>query len=309
MRWLREYFQLDKRQERGLMVLAIILLLSIAFNHFAPYMFARSGESLLKTEVFIENLPTEPDRVDSDKSLKKSNKVILEVNRFFNPNTISLENLKAMKLPSFVAENWVKYRNSGAVFFKAEDVSKIYGLEEDVFAQLKPWIQIEQEQLKKEKKETTIKPKKEIKEKNFDTEKSIPPAIKLGINSADSLELLNVRGIGPFYAGAIVEYRNRLGGFKDINQLLELYKMDSSKFDLMLPQLFLDTIEITRISINNATFKDILHHPYIDYETTKYIVNKRNRLGKYAALYQLKDSVHMPDSLYQKILPYIKLDD
>lgn len=307
MKWLREYFQMDKRQERGLMVLAIILLLSIAFNHFAPYMFAKSGESLLKSEVFIENLPTESNPAESEKSIKKARKVMLEIDRFFNPNTISLEDLKAMKLPPFVAENWVKYRNSGAVFYHADDVSKIYGLEEDVFAQLKPWIKIEQKQFKKKK--TIEKPINENDEKNLDIKISIHPAIKLGINSADSIELLDVRGIGPFYAGAIVEYRKRLGGFNNINQLMELYKMDSSKFEVMLPQLFLDTVEITKISINNATFKEILYHPYIDYETTKYMINKRNKLGKYAALYQLKDSVHMPDSLFKKILPYIKLDD
>lgn len=307
MKWLREYFQMDKRQERGLMVLAIILLLSIAFNHFAPYMFAKSGESLLKSEVYLENLPTESNPAESEKSIKKARKVMLEIDRFFNPNTISLEDLKAMKLPPFVAENWVKYRNSGAVFYHADDVSKIYGLEEDVFAQLKPWIKFEQKQFKKKK--TIEKPINENDEKNLDIKKSIQPAIKLGINSADSIELLDVRGIGPFYAGAIVEYRKRLGGFNNINQLMELYKMDSSKFEVMLPQLFLDTVEITKISINNATFKEILYHPYIDYETTKYMINKRNKLGKYAALYQLKDSVHMPDSLFEKILPYIKLDD
>jgi len=133
--------------------------------------------------------------------------------------------------------------------------------------------------------------------------------IILGINSADSAQLIEVSGIGPFYAGAIVNYRNSLGGYRNMSQLMELYKMDSAKLEKMLPQLYLDSMVISKISINKVEFKDLLKHPYIDYETTKYILNKRQKLGKFAALYELKDPVNMPDSLYQKILPYIKLED
>jgi len=311
MRWLREYFQMDKRQERGFMVLVFIVIISIAFNHYAPWIFARSEASLKNTEVLIQKLPTEPENNKAEKVFKKDEKIILEIDRYFDPNTISLEDLAATKLPLFIANNWVKYRNSGAVFNQAEDVLKIYGLNEDFFKQLKPWIRIKQKQKTRKEKEKAIS---KGKNENADQHKSesiktVLPEIVLGINSADSVDLLGVSGIGPFYAGAIVEYRKRLGGYKDLNQLKELYKMDSSKFERMIPQLFLDTVEISKISINNAGFKKMLHHPYIDYETTKYIINKRNKLGKFAALYQLKDSIHMPDSLYRKILPYIKLDD
>lgn len=309
MQWLREYFQMDRRQERGFMVLAILLLVSIAFNHFAPWFFSRSEESLLESHVFIKNLPTE-NEFQQSKEIKYTNKKIkLNIDRFFDPNKISLEDLKSMKLPAFVADNWVKYRNSGAVFYNSDDVSKIYGLEEDVFSQLEPWIKVEKKQTEERKEILIDHSKNESKEKIFTPAKAKPEVIKLGINSADSVELLEVRGIGPFYAGAIVEYRNRLGGFIDIHQLMDLYKMDSSKFAQMSQQLFLDSVEVRRISLNTASFKEILYHPYIDYETTKYIVNKRNKLGKFAALYQIKDTLALSDSLYLKLLPYIQLDD
>lgn len=309
MRWLREYFQLDKRQERGLLVLIVIVIFVIAFNRYAPKMFERSEKSLAETRILIEKLPV----ASSEKELFQTNgkekpkEIILEINRFFNPNTISLEKLKETKLPAFVAENWVKYRNSGAVFYKAEDVAKVYGINDQLFDQLKPWIYIP----KKELNIVQTGEEAKIIDKALDKETNPPvkPAVVLGVNSADSLTLLEVNGIGPFYAGALVRYRERLGGYRKLSQLMELYKMDSSKLERMLPQLYLDSIKIDKINLNTAAFKEILRHPYIDYETTKYIVNKRNKLGKFAALYQLKDTAEMPDTLYYKLLPYIKLED
>jgi DNA uptake protein ComE-like DNA-binding protein len=205
-----------------------------------------------------------------------------------------------------VAENWVKYRSSGAIFRTKEDVRKVYGLEEHLYQQLEEWMYFPKEDHTKQllREESVIENELHLKKPP-----EIKPLIMLGINTADSMELLEVSGIGPFYAGAIVKYRKRLGGYRDIQQLMELYKMDSLKFNKMISQLYLDTVTIERINLNTAEFKEILRHPYINYETTKYIVNKRNKLGKFAALYQLKDSVNMQDSLYQKLLPYIELND
>lgn len=295
---------MDKRQERGFLVLIFIMILAITFNRFAPGIFARSDESLAQKSIFIEELPV---KEEAEPVKYKSGEIILEINNFFDPNTISPEEIKETKLPAYIAENWIRYRNNGGVFRKPGEVAKIYGLKETWFHQLKPWILIPEKTPGSD----------QFQDENSDKELSgnevskplAAPLVSMGINSADSSELLNVNGIGPFYAGAIVNYRQRLGGYKSMDQLMELYKMDSIRLEKMLPQLYLDSVEIEKIAINSAGFKEILRHPYMDYETTRYILNKRNKLGKYAALYQLKDTIHLPDSLYFKILPYIQLDD
>ena len=84
--------------------------------------------------------------------------------------------------------------------------------------------------------------------------------------------------------------------------------MDSLKFNIISRELYLDSLPLKKIAINTADFKTILSHPYINYETTKYLVNKRKRLGKYAALYQLKDDKYISTTEWNKILPYIHLD-
>lgn len=303
---------MDKRQERGFLVLVFIAMLVIVFNRYGPGIFIESQEYLAQTAVHIKKLPVEAENNKNDFATKNKPKEIpLDIKQSIDPNQISLEELKAINLPSYVANNWIKYRNSGAEFKKADDVSKIYGLSESHFKELKHWLYFPKQENKKTNEITNKKPEDKILKEKIDKSEEIPKieTIKMGINTADSLELLKVNGIGPFYAAAMVKYREKLGGYRNINQLMELYKMDSAKLLKMLPQLYLDTIVIDKINLNTATFKEILRHPYIDYETTKYIVNKRNKLGKYAAIYQLKDSAQMPDELYHKILPYIKLVD
>ena len=77
------------------------------------------------------------------------------------------------------------------------------------------------------------------------------------LNRADSLELLKVSGIGPYYAGKIVEYRERLGGFVSINQLTELWKMTPEKVEGFANQLRLDPLDVSPLLINSVSIEII----------------------------------------------------
>ncbi|MCX6268616.1 MAG: helix-hairpin-helix domain-containing protein [Bacteroidetes bacterium] len=53
------------------------------------------------------------------------------------------------------------------------------------------------------------------------------------LNSADTFELQQLRGIGPGFARRIVNYRERLRGFYDKKQVLEVFGMDTSRYRLI----------------------------------------------------------------------------
>lgn len=53
---------------------------------------------------------------------------------------------------------------------------------------------------------------------------------KLDINKAKYEELLEIKGIGPFLANRIIEYRNTRGGFKHIEELKEIRGVGENKF-------------------------------------------------------------------------------
>lgn len=102
----------------------------------------------------------------------------------------------------------------------------------------------------------------------------------INLNKADTSGLLQIPEIGPFFAKNIINYRERLGGFIDKEQLLEVYGLDSSRLAIITPHINIyDNLELRKINVNNDDFKTILRHPYIEYEDVKKIVNYRESKG------------------------------
>ncbi len=106
-----------------------------------------------------------------------------------------------------------------------------------------------------------------------------PNDIYVNLNSADTTELKLIPGIGSFFAKNIVEHREKLGGFAEINQLLEVYAFDSARLETITPYINIDSISLRKINVNIDDFKTILRHPYIEYEDVKKIVNHREKRG------------------------------
>ena len=93
------------------------------------------------------------------------------------------------------------------------------------------------------------------------------------------IALQNLPGIGPYFAKNIISYREKLGGFIETNQLLEVYAFDSARLETIKSHIIIDSIETRKIKINHDDFKTILRHPYIEYEDVKKIINYRESHG------------------------------
>jgi competence protein ComEA len=127
------------------------------------------------------------------------------------------------------------------------------------------------------------------------------------INRADTTELTRIRGIGPAYSRRIFGYRNLLGGFYHPDQLLEVYGMDSVRWEQLLPQALIDTSAITKININQADYTTLLRHPYIDNNLAGALVNFRNQHSPLDSLAQIRESFLVTDEVFEKIAPYLKI--
>ena len=119
------------------------------------------------------------------------------------------------------------------------------------------------------------------------------PSVMIEINTADSAQLQTLYGIGPAFAGRILKYRGMLGGFFSPEQLLEVYGMDSSRYNGIKTNIKIDKSKIKKIQINSAEFKELLRHPYLDYETVKLICNFRDQKGPITC-----------DSIMRKVIGY-----
>ena len=120
------------------------------------------------------------------------------------------------------------------------------------------------------------KPKTKVHQTKTNRQK---PIAKIQINTADTLALQNLPGIGPYFAKNIISYREKLGGFIETNQLLEVYAFDSARLETIKSHIIIDSIETRKIKINHDDFKTILRHPYIEYEDVKKIINYRESHG------------------------------
>lgn len=115
----------------------------------------------------------------------------------FNPNTVSVEDLQRLGFSEKQALSIDHYRQKGGRFRRKTDFAKSFVVADTVYERLEPFIDIP----------------------------------LLDINRADSAALLALPGIGPFFAGKVVSYREQLGGYSTPEQLLEIWHFDQEKYN------------------------------------------------------------------------------
>jgi len=135
------------------------------------------------------------------------------------------------------------------------------------------------------------------------------PDRPLNLNAVDSADLLPLPGIGPVYAGRMVRFRNLLGGFARKEQLMEVYGMDSVRAGRILPLIELDTSLIEKIGINHATFRELLRHPYLEYEDVRVLLQYREVNGSIHSASEIRIHGLLTDSVLTRISPYLDFRD
>ena len=114
----------------------------------------------------------------------------------------------------------------------------------------------------------------------------------IDLNAADTTMLQQLPGIGGAYAKWIVDYREKLGGYCETEQLLEVYRMDTNRFNDFERFVKIDSTFIPkRLRINSDAFKVLLKHPYLEYDDVKKIVNYREQKGLITSWKQLEKIV------------------
>lgn len=149
-----------------------------------------------------------------------------------------------------------------------------------------------------ERKKYSSKPKYEAA---FSAEK------KLNLNKSTEDDLQKINGIGPVLSQRIIKYRDFLGGFSSSNQLNEVYGLKPEMVSKLTEITFAND-SIKKIDFNSDSIKYLISHPYINYKLAKTIINYRKVHGDYTDSQQLLNLKLMSDSLYQKIYPYISVN-
>ncbi len=126
------------------------------------------------------------------------------------------------------------------------------------------------------------------------------------LNSADSLTLVGITGIGPRTASDILRYRQRLGGYYSVEQLLDLRVVTKENYDLFKEEFWCDSCKIRKIDINFAPPKELAEHPYITTPRLRRILITRQTKGGWKGLEEfLKDDIFEKE-VREKLAPYFR---
>ncbi len=126
----------------------------------------------------------------------------------------------------------------------------------------------------------------------------------LELNGADSSSLVRIRGIGPYYASKILQYRERLGGFYSVRQLKEL-KMKYLQIDSCEHLFRVDPSKIIKKRLDTMSFKAILRHPYLEYEDVQMIFQAKRQYDT-LSFQLLEEKKILPAHKLKKIKPYFQ---
>ena len=235
----------------------------------------------------------------------------------FDPNTISVEAWMKLGLDQRTAERIGRYRQKGGWFRRPADIRKIYGLSPELADKLQPFVRLSEAAsgsgrlpvyvARYERAPMDAPQPWARRPTDFKSKPRQRPMVH--INLADSTEWEALPGIGAVLAGRIVRFREKLGGFHAPAQLLDVFGLRDSTYQLIAPLLLADNLQWKRISINQASEAELSAHPYFRWKLARLIVAYRTAHGPFLQVEELKDIQLITDEVFEKMAPYCQLDD
>lgn len=227
------------------------------------------------------------------------------VSRFpFDPNTADSTELLALGLEPWQVRNIYKYRAKGGVFRKKEDFGRVYGLTNRQYRDLAPLIRIGSDYQPYTSRGYQNVPYGEASDSV--PGRRFPAKLRQGeridLNDADTVLLLKVPGIGPYFARQIVHNRKMLGGFYSVRQLLEIQDMPEEA----LPYFEVNPAKVHRLNVNKLSLVELRRHPYINYYQAKAIVDYRRLYGEIHDMGQLKLMKYFTPDDFERLRHYIE---
>ncbi|QKZ13110.1 helix-hairpin-helix domain-containing protein [Spirosoma sp. KUDC1026] len=317
---VRDYFGLSHREVRGFLV----LLLLIVFCLLIPFAYR-----FLVTSEPADTSLTDQRKLDSLVALMKTEEAKqpafgareqekTTTERFsepklfaFDPNTASVADWQQLGLPRWMAERIEKYRNKGGTFRRKEDLLKIYDFPAELYDQLEPYITLKSASpadygnAHTGRRPAFDRDEERVANRPAYTERYVKPALQpFDINTADTAQLIALKGIGVTLASRIVKYRDALGGFYSTEQFREVYGLDSLALGELTKFGKIQTAA-RKVAINTASAEELDRFPFLSRRQAQTIVSYREQHGAYTSADALKPIRLLDAKTIEKLTPYI----
>ena len=250
MRFRRPIFTQTKPRSYAILLLAAILLLYsflleiLSYETTAPL---AVGE-MERHQAFIDSMIG---------AQKKRNNIIHP----FNPNYLTDYRAYVLGIDKNTIDRLFSFRKSGKFINSAAEFKRITQMEDSLFESIKPFLKFPN--FTKYKKEKVFK------------------VLKKDINEVEEFDFLKVKGIGKVLSSRIVKYRKYIKGFSTLDQLYEVYGLDSLVVDNVKNHFEIQKLpELKKIKISEASLYDLSRVPYINKEESTEIIKLRTRQKK-----------------------------
>jgi competence ComEA-like helix-hairpin-helix protein len=325
---LRDHFGFSQIEARGFIVLTILMLVLLLTPILLKSFFLESKyaqedyqKDLAMLNEAIKEFELANLQQDTAKEENNLSNFLIEIENnpkvqafAFDPNELNIAQWKALGVKPYLAERIIKYRSKGGSFKVKSDLMKIYGFPEDLYQTLYNYIQLPENQEKrmiekeyKQEKSELSSPSEKADNKenkvNFKERLVIQP---FDINTADTAQLKQIKGIGAVLSERIVKFRDNLGGFYSIEQVREVYGLKEEVYQEL--EKYAKTskgFEVKRININTADVNTLKSHPYIGYKNAQIIVNYRQQHGKFANAEDLLKTKSIDETQLNKLKMYL----
>lgn len=297
----KDFFYFSRADKRAILIWAGFLCLLLAGR---GYMLWKGEEpvpeeDMQEIEAFLASVKEREKEAKTSSFKKKKREVVLSL---FDPNEADSADFVRLGLPPFMARNILRYREKGGVFRSVESFAKVYGLTEEQYETLKPYIRIGKAYLPPVQDTFLLRQRAE----RADSLKALkyPEGTVVDLNKADTAELKKIPGIGSAYARQIVAYRNRLGGFYKVEQLQELSFLPEE----LNSWFTVEEKEHPHILVNRWGVERLREHPYLNFYQSKVIVEHRKKYGRIENLSRLSLYEEFTEKDLERLAPYVCFD-
>lgn len=303
----RIYFLLTAEQWLGvILLLGLVVGTLVTIKHWQPKQEVITTWSNDSTKQEFTDYQHQQDSIRQANRKKQFTRDTIEIIMCeFNPNTVDSSTLVHLGFKPWQAKNLLKYRAKGGKYRTPEDLKKLYGMTDGMYLELEPYICIPIDTI-----DSTRADSIQVDSMRIDSLprwKSEKKDTILNLRTADTTELKMIRGIGSYRARQIVRYREELGGYVSIEQIMEARGMDEVT-DSILKFFTLDSVEVNTLKINHIGVRQLSRHPYLRFEEAKAIYEYRRKHIRIDSIQQLYELDCLSQEHLEKLAPYLNFD-
>jgi DNA uptake protein ComE-like DNA-binding protein len=256
----KSYFIFSKKEQRGIMVLGLILLSTMLMG----ILFPRK-----ETEITNKSKKNYYEKSNARETNTRETNTSLPIGPlfYFDPNTIDSQSAIQLGIPNRQVVTLLRYRNKGGRFYHKEDMAKLYGLKKELVEKLIPYVVIQNIEKSYSKQLPYVYktlPNSHLRngaiaKKVYDEKKKVYDEEKqwsIDINTSDEKQWAVKTKLSPAIIQNMMRYRNYLGGFTNLNQIKKVYGFTESDYYLLKPHLKLGKMNKHKLNASTMSFEN-----------------------------------------------------